>query len=347
MGKIEKYIATIDEEFVNEEEETGISRISFTATPAIKLKGYAFSEQKKMMFSDDKKMRIAAPVLVPMDIYRGADEDDPEHYISFTKDEIEKIQLKLMEDLRNTDLFNVDHTEEIVPAYLLEVWQVEDPKNDKSFKKYGLSVPEGSLFAVVQVKDKAYYEQLVESGKTGFSIEGYFGRKLQMNEQTKEEINMKLPEGKHEIDGKIYVIGADGEVVEILEKEAMAEETPEEVEMETEEKKTEEVEAEKEEEEKVEMADEKEEEKKEELAEEIVEDEVPEAINKEAIDSMIDAKLEPLFEQIAELKNMLNDKSEDESNEGKKVEMSEDLNPRQKQVATAYALAESFERHRQ
>ena len=64
-----KYKITIDEAY-GDGEDLGISQIAFTATPAIKVKGMAFSSNEKRYFTDDVKMRIAAPALIPMEIYR-------------------------------------------------------------------------------------------------------------------------------------------------------------------------------------------------------------------------------------------------------------------------------------
>ncbi len=82
-----------------------------------------------------------------------------------------------------------------------------------------------------QVTDPEYYNKLVEEGQVGFSIEGFLGLKLseQLNLNT-----MKLPDGEHTIEDKIYVI-KDGEVVEIKEVEKEPTEEVVEEEMSTEE----------------------------------------------------------------------------------------------------------------
>ncbi len=49
--------------------------IAFTSSPAIKVRGLAFSSEKKMLFADDVKYRITAPALIPMDIYRRDSEE--------------------------------------------------------------------------------------------------------------------------------------------------------------------------------------------------------------------------------------------------------------------------------
>jgi hypothetical protein len=224
------YKITIDEEY-SDGENLGIEMIAFTNMPAIKVKGLAFSSEKKMLFADDVKYRITAPAMIPMDIYRR-DSEEGDYYVQFTADVIEKIHAKFMADLRNRDIFNLEHdTEKKVPAYILETWIVDNPTKDKAFSTFGIEVPEGTLMVTAQVTDPEYYNKLVEEGQVGFSIEGFLGLKLseQLNLNT-----MKLPDGEHTIEDKIYVV-KDGEVVEIKEVEKEPTEEVVEEEMSTEE----------------------------------------------------------------------------------------------------------------
>jgi hypothetical protein len=217
---IPTYKITIDPAYAENGEDLGIEQIAFTANPAIKVKGMAFSsEAKPMFFSDELKYRITAPALIPMDIYRYDDDAKQEYFVQFTKEEIENIHGKFMRDMVNRDLFNLEHdTDKTVPAYVLEAWIVENPKKDKAYSSFGIEVPEGTLMVTAQVTDKEYYAELVSEEQIGFSIEGYLGMKL--SEQTnKTKINMnKLPDGEHRIEDKIYVV-KDGEVIEVREVE--------------------------------------------------------------------------------------------------------------------------------
>ena len=218
------YKITIDPEY-SDGEELGIEQIAFTSTPAIITKGLAFDEHKKLFFSDDLKYRVVAPAMIPMEIYRN-DDNDEEYYVQFTAETIEQIHSKFMQDLSNRNVFNLEHdTDKTVPAYVLEAWIVEDPKKDKAYSSYGIEVPKGTLMVTAQVTDKEYYNELVANEQIGFSIEGFLGLKLskQLN-----KYSMKLPDGEHLIEGKIYVV-VDGEIIEIkdapvVEEEAMTEE---------------------------------------------------------------------------------------------------------------------------
>jgi hypothetical protein len=204
------YKITIEDEYADGE-NLGIEMIAFTSKPAIKVKGMAFNSHVAMTFKDDVKMRVVAPAMIPMNIYRK-DEDGEEYDVQFSAEVIEQIHSKFMQNLQNKDIFNLEHdTTKKVPAYILEAWIVDNPTTDKAFTTYGIEAPKGTLMLTSQVTDRAYYDELVESGQIGYSIEGFLGMKL--SEQIKLN-TMKLPDGEHVIGDKIYVI-ADGEVVEI------------------------------------------------------------------------------------------------------------------------------------
>jgi hypothetical protein len=220
---IPTYQITIDPAYAENGEDLGIEQIAFTATPAIKVKGMAFSSQAKpLFFNDELKYRITAPALIPMEIYRFDEDTDEEYNVKFTKEEIEKIHGKFMQQMVNRDLFNLEHDQsKTVPAYVLEAWIVDTPLEDKAYSSFGIEVPEGTLMVTAQVTDKEYYAELVAQEQIGFSIEGYLGMKLK--EQNKSQINtqmneLMLPDGEHIINEKIYVV-KDGKVVEVKDVE--------------------------------------------------------------------------------------------------------------------------------
>jgi hypothetical protein len=204
------YKITIEDEYADGE-NLGIEMIAFTSKPAIKVKGMAFNSHVAMTFKDDVKMRVVAPAMIPMNIYRK-DEDGEEYDVQFSAEVIEQIHSKFMQNLQNKDIFNLEHdTTKKVPAYILEAWIVDNPETDKAFTTYGIEAPKGTLMLTSQVTDRTYYDDLVDSGQVGYSIEGFLGMKL--SEQLKLN-TMKLPDGEHLIEDKIYVV-KDGEVIEI------------------------------------------------------------------------------------------------------------------------------------
>jgi len=173
MAQKPKYKPTVDDKY-SDGEELGWRVTDLTSKPAIIIKGNAFAAQdrpKEMFFADKLKYRIAAPIIIPTEIYRN--DQDGEYYVEFTEKIIEEIHKKKMKNLLEHD------NGEIAPAYLLEVWIVDNPEKDRSFSKFGVKVPKGTLFGVVQITDKEYYNELVANEQIGFSIEVFLGLSLE------------------------------------------------------------------------------------------------------------------------------------------------------------------------
>ena len=294
MAKLPRYQITIDPQYAEDDKDLGIEMIAFTSNPAIIVKGVAFnSHVKPLYFKDDVKMRIVAPMLIPMQIYRKDKEDGYEYEVEFSEQVIEDLHVKMMSNLSQQNLFNLEHNaENKVPAFLLEAWIVDDPKKDKAFSTYGIEVPKGTLMGVAQLTDSKYYKELVDKDAVGFSIEGFLG----MKEVTKLNQNsMQLPDGEHLIEDKIYVVKG-GEVIEIKDKvEATEEPEKEEEEVAMEEEVVEE-----------------------EVKEEEMAEETP-AITEEQILAIVQPKLDELIALIAEVKGMI---PTEETEEEAEVEMS-------------------------
>jgi hypothetical protein len=240
MEGLPTYKITIDEAYNDGEQPLGVDAIAFTSNPAVLVKGVAFKSQAKSYFADEKKYRITAPAMIPMDIYRN-DKEMGEYYVQFTETEIDTIFKEFMLNLNNQNLFNLEHeVDKLVPAYILEAWLVDNPEADKAMSTFGISVPKGTLMMTAQVTDSDYYNKLVEAGQVGFSIEGFLGLKLSNQKQT-----YMLPDGKHTLEDGTVIVVKDGVVVEVQEPQAeevaMGVEASTEVEMATETETPEEV----------------------------------------------------------------------------------------------------------
>jgi hypothetical protein len=328
-----KYELTIDDQYADDGEYLGIVEIANTANPAILLKGIAFSKQEKktLQFKDDLKYRIAAPVLIPSDIPRIDPNTNEQYIVTVTPETVEAIFVKFMKDRAGQDVFNEEHDEsKRVPSYILETWMVENPKQDKSFTTYGIEVPEKTWFAVQQFTDKDAYKEAVEKGQTGFSIHGEGALKFA---QIKKQIQMKkrkfvaqmseavgtdageiivttdeqlvegaevvvMDENFQPVDDFTGVVVVEDETIKI-ENDVITEVTTtgETVEME--------------EKEEVEMTEEKEEIEATETTEEVeaTEEEVAEAkvemMTEEQILSVVQPKMDEIYEMIAEIKAMV------------------------------------------
>ena len=308
MKELEVRKITIDDEY-SDGQSLGMDNIAYTKKPAVIVKGVAYSMHERSVlskFSDNRKMRIAAPIMIPGQIYRN---DGEEYFVEFTVETIEAIYKKFMSNLNGKPVFNKEHvSEDIVPAYILEAILI-DSENKINFIKaeYNIDLPLGSVFVVSQVTDEAYYDYLVKNDMLGFSIEGFLGLEFseQLTNQNKNKTEMEkskfmLPDGEWMMDGKLYVI-KDGAIAEI--KEEVKEEVSLEAAPEVKEEVKEEVALE--------------EAPKEEIKEEVKLEDAPvaEAIVEEApmvepsmeetIIKVVDERIEVLIEEIANLKSQV------------------------------------------
>ena len=319
MEDLPIFNVSIDPELREGENELGWTETAYTADPAIIIKGMAYKNQRedaKLHFADEKKYRVTAPAMIPMDIYRA--DEDGEYEVSFTPEVIEQIFVKFMSNIDNKkSLFNLEHNEkEKVPAYLLEAWLVDNPKEDKAYSTFGIEVPKGTLMLTTQVTDKDYYNSLVENDQLGYSIEAFLALR------PKEQFNnhkMELPNGKFTLDGKEYEV-VDGNITEVQlsEVEESEEVATEQVLEETVEPKEETV---------MEDVEEKEEAMAEETAEvteEVTEEEmaVDPELDAEAVLSIVKPFMDEIIAEIASIKEEMAETAEVAPVEDAEVEMS-------------------------
>jgi hypothetical protein len=312
-----------------------VDMIAITANPAIMVKGVKLSantqKQAVLDFSDDERMIIAGPAMIPdMSIYRK--DEDGEYNVVFTQEVI----LQLVEKFAATksgSVFNVEHTDEGAPVFVMEHWIIEDPEMDKS-KTFGFTdLPKGTWFIMAKVTSKKFWEEQVKNNeKFGFSIEGLLGLKLNRNQTMSKQkfVNALLEDGtkvytpefavdqelfvidengdkapifngEHKMEDGQVVVTVGGKITELKPKAEMAEEEvkeeEEEVKASEDEKETELEEVKEEEEVKASEEEELEEEVKVEAAE----------IDEAAILAIIQPKLDEIYAAIAELKGEMVD----------------------------------------
>lgn len=234
------YEISIDEKYAEDGEVLGIEQIAFVKNPAIIIKGVAFSSDRvsKFKFKDDVKMRIAAPVLIPGDIYRNEEleNDNHEYYVRFTEEEVENIYNDFIKKLdNNKENFNLEHKpKDTVPSYVYEVLFCDTESKIKYIKEeYNIDIPNKTIFVVSQITNRQYYDKLVEDEQTAYSLEGFLGLKLS-NYLIKKEEKMKqkfnLPNGEFQMNGKKYTV-FNGDVIKEEENlsDAVVDEVKEEV----------------------------------------------------------------------------------------------------------------------
>lgn len=239
---MEEKVFTIDLDYLDNDESYGVKNIAFTGNPAIKLVGLALTDvEKQLIFQDEKKMQVCAPLLVPMKVYRY-DQKDGDFYVQFTDEVIEKVTKNLMKNLSMSgqqSIFTNEHSDQKLNAYIFELMLVDNEIKQKFIKEnYQYDMPLGGVWLTVQCDDRGTYDYIVENKKLGFSIDGLFPLK-----KIQKQINMSEKEKELELEeGKKYVV-KDGKLV-LEEVEKKEPEKEEEKEPEKEPEKEEEVEAE-------------------------------------------------------------------------------------------------------
>jgi hypothetical protein len=143
---------------------------------------YAFATEE-----DGDKHILVGPAMIPdMEILRREEDGSP-YYVKFSKDTIAEIQQKFMMEMRNHDT-NLDHQDNSASSYVFESWIVEgDPKTDKANSVYKLGVPEGSWCVKMKVTDPKVWADVKAGKYKGFSIEGNFIDKAELDQIQKEK----------------------------------------------------------------------------------------------------------------------------------------------------------------
>ncbi len=182
-------IQTIDLEIKNELED-GIFAISLVENPAIEENWIALSkEQIELKVIDDERRVVVGFALVPdKEIYRKqkVNGEMKEFNIRFSKETVAKAGELFMKNLNGKN-FTVEHERPVQGVSVVELWIVEDTKNDKS-NIYNLKPKGGELVVMSKIYNDEEWER-VKSGKVkGYSIEAMFQGFEQLQSKTQEEI---------------------------------------------------------------------------------------------------------------------------------------------------------------
>jgi hypothetical protein len=135
------------------------------------------------------------------------------YYVYFTPETI-RMMVNKFNSSNNNKSINVDHSNQMVDAYIQQNWIVEDSTYDKS-RFYGFNLPIGSWFIEVKVEDKKFWSsQIKDEGKYGFSIEGLMNQKLvEMNSSIDEIIDSLTDDEMIEMFGDILKVDVEKFVV--------------------------------------------------------------------------------------------------------------------------------------
>lgn len=193
-----------------EEDDLGLTCISFVERPAICRDFVAFSEEKEkkrqIWLSSNEQRRVISPVLIPNQlIFRLDDEGNP-FYIRWNE---ETIRLAAQNFLLNGFYNNVsiehswfenqqtDYEDSFVDdVNLLRMWIVEE--GDEDLAKYGFDdIPVGSLMVEYRVFNDKLWEMIKQGTVKGLSIEAFVS--LEKIKQNIQENKMKFDFKKNDI----------------------------------------------------------------------------------------------------------------------------------------------------
>ena len=217
---MEKKIPTYKIVVNPDDEKTGVYAVSLVDEPAIEVDWVKLAKIEELLFSANKdKQMLFGPMLIPNKLIFRRDERGNEYNIVFDEETIQTIADKYNEN-KLGDVFNFQHSDRKVEAVLLQNWITGEV--DKS-SEYGFSLPKGTWFGGVKVKDERFWLDEVKTDKVkGFSVEIMAGTQLiemtaeadkikeqLMEYKTKDGLTISW-EGDAEVGKDIFIILEDG-----------------------------------------------------------------------------------------------------------------------------------------
>ncbi len=194
--KLPIYDISIDEAL-----HLGVDEVAFVHDPAIQEMWVAMANEiTKLLLSEDDKMIVTGPALVPNKlIYRIHPKTGAEYYIRFSEETIQAIVQRYFTQNRQIH-FNLEHNKENdVQGVILESWIVKDPNMDQSVSMGFKNLQKGTWMVSVKVEDKQFWDEYVKTGRVrGFSVEGAFAQNLAEAMSSVELVEPKPGESKDE-----------------------------------------------------------------------------------------------------------------------------------------------------
>jgi hypothetical protein len=161
----------------NPEEKEGVFAISLVEHPAIEVDFVALSKEVLQLktIDEDKRILMGAVLIpdkvIPRDGYN----------IVFSKETI-KLSQEFFFKRNNNKNSTIEHdANQFVEGFtIIESWIKEDNEKDKS-NLYGYDLPVGTWFAMAKVDNDDAWAKVKSGEVKGFSIDGYFDVKQQLN----------------------------------------------------------------------------------------------------------------------------------------------------------------------
>lgn len=193
----------IYEIYVDEEDNSGIRFISLVKSPAIEIEGFAFDKEEDIMtFKKVDEQKIFGYFMVPDKLIFRRDDEKGDYYVKFSKDTIKSMMLRFNK-YNNNKAINIDHTQEMAPAFIAENWIVADEYYDKS-RLFGYQAIPGAWCGIVQIEDAKFWKDKVKGEERySFSIEGMMAQR-------------PVQHSKEEQFDKIIDLLSDEDILEII-----------------------------------------------------------------------------------------------------------------------------------
>jgi hypothetical protein len=180
-------------ELINNDEDDGITAMSFVEFPAIEKQMVYFGENRTN-FSFGKEVEeqgiIVSPALIAdKRIYRYDPISNEEYYVYFSEQTIRQLSQKFL--MSNNFQNNTEqHEEQVEGISLIYSWIVEN-QDDQLMSKYGFKdVPNGSWAVAYKIDNQAIRDKIKSGEISGLSIEAFLTEKYDKHntpEQTQYE----------------------------------------------------------------------------------------------------------------------------------------------------------------
>jgi len=183
-------------ELTVDEVDEGVSFVALVDVPAIEKPFMAFAKapsmefkkaaQAKYKFSETGERRVlTGPLMIPdSPIFRS--DQKGEYYVVFSKDTIRKIVQKYFKQ-GNQHNVNANHSYELDGVYMFESYLTDASRGINPPMGYE-GTPDGSWFGSFKVENDQVWAN--RDAFRGFSVEGLFGMKEDIDESTLSEIQM-------------------------------------------------------------------------------------------------------------------------------------------------------------
>lgn len=149
-------------------QDMGLSKISFVDSPAVDSNFYFFKKNEKQLLLEDDEKHIVTGISLRADypIYRN--DDGVEYYCIFDKDTIKKLVEKYFKnkEINNT---SINHTTDIDGVTMMESYFID--KQNGICPKHFDDITDGSWVTTFKINNENIWKEIKNKTFKGFSVE--------------------------------------------------------------------------------------------------------------------------------------------------------------------------------